>query len=98
MNDYKRVEIDFEDHYSIGDDWTLFEDHQEIRILKAIGWLAKEDEKYFYITSTYDMETKKFQAGTAILKNCVVSFLELGPLTESQMDEESKPKSRRSRR
>lgn len=94
MKNFKRVEILFEDHYSLGDDWFELDENEKPRLLSAIGFLVKEDEKYYYLASTYDLGIEKYQAGTAVLKSCVVDFHEY---EQTQKDPDSKRrKSRRS--
>lgn len=68
------VEIFWEDHYSIGDDWFEPGFKHEICVLSAIGYLVSEDEKYYYVACTYELETGNYSSGTAVLKNCVVDF------------------------
>lgn len=68
------VEIFWEDHYSLGDDWFEMGHKHEICILSAIGYLVSEDDKYYYVACTYDLNDKTYSAGTAVLKNCVVDF------------------------
>lgn len=72
----KKVEIIFEDHYSLGDTWHEQEDGHDICILAVSGFLMKEDEKYYYVVNTYEPKTKNYQAGTAVLKNCVIKYTE----------------------
>lgn len=68
------VEIFWEDHYSLGDDWFELGYKHDICILSAIGYLVSEDDKYYYVACTYDLADKSYSAGTAVLKNCVVDF------------------------
>lgn len=68
------VEIFWEDHYSLGDDWFDQTHKHELLILSAIGYLVAEDDKYYYVACTYEIDTGKYSAGTAVLKNCVVKF------------------------
>jgi hypothetical protein len=70
----KKVEVSFEDHYSLGEEWFSEIGERDVRLISCIGYLCHEDEKYYYIACTYDLLTKHFQAGTAVLKNCVVEF------------------------
>lgn len=72
----KKVEILFEDHYSLGDTWHEEDDEHDVCILAVAGFLIKEDEKYYYVVNTYEPKTKNYQAGTAILKNCVIKYTE----------------------
>jgi len=68
------VEILWEDHYSIGDDW-YDPDHPHVPcILAAIGYLVNEDEMYYYVACTYELDSGRYSAGTAVLKNCVIGF------------------------
>ena len=78
MDQHKVVEIKFEDHYSLGDDWFDHVDESDLRILVCVGYLMKEDSKYYYVVNTYDTNNKNYQAGTAILKSCVISYVEYG--------------------
>ena len=68
------VEIFWEDHYSLGDDWFEPGAVHEICILSAVGYLVSQDDKYYYVACTYELETGNYSAGTAVLKNCVVDF------------------------
>jgi len=72
--DFPIVEIFWEDHYSIGDDWFELGHKHDICILSAIGYLVSEDSKYYYVACTYDPDSRMYSAGTAVLKNCVVDF------------------------
>ena len=54
MDQHKVVEIKFEDHYSLGDDWFDHVDESDLRILVCVGYLMKEDSKYYYVVNTYD--------------------------------------------
>jgi hypothetical protein len=68
------VEIFWEDHYSIDDDWYDKDDVHDICILSAIGYLVHEDEHYYYVSCTYELDSQRYSAGTAVLKNCVLNF------------------------
>lgn len=68
------VEILWEDHYSIGDDW-YDPDHPHVPcILAAVGYLVNQDEMYYYVACTYELDSGRYSAGTAVLKNCVIGF------------------------
>lgn len=68
------VEILWEDHYSMGDDWYE-RDHPHVPcILAAVGYVVNEDDMYYYVACTYELESDKYSAGTAVLKNCVIGF------------------------
>lgn len=68
------VEIFWEDHYSIGDDWHEPGHRHQPCVLSAVGYMVSEDEMYYYVSGTYELDTGKYQGGTAVLKNCVVLF------------------------
>lgn len=68
------VEIFWEDHYSIGDDWYEPGHKHEICILSAVGYLVSEDDKYYYVSCTYELDSGNYSAGTAVLKSCVVDY------------------------
>ena len=68
------VEVYWEDHYSLGDDWHKPGHKHEVCILTAVGYLISEDDKYYYVTSTYEPSTQSYSSGTAVLKNCVLQF------------------------
>lgn len=68
------VEIYWEDHYSLGDDWYKPGHQHEVCILIAVGYLIGEDDKYYYVASTYEPATRQYSSGTAVLKNCVTQF------------------------
>lgn len=71
------VEVHWEDHYSLGDDWYKPGHHHEPCVLVAIGYLVAEDDMYYYVTSTYEPATRQYSAGTAVLKKCVTEFYQL---------------------
>lgn len=68
------VEVLWEDHYSMGDDWYDHDHPHQPCILAAVGYLVKEDEMYYYVACTYELDTARYSAGTAVLKNCVIGF------------------------
>ena len=68
------VEIFWEDHYSLGEEWFEPDAKHEICILSAVGYLVSQDDKYYYVACTYEMDSGHYQSGTAVLKNCVVDF------------------------
>jgi hypothetical protein len=68
------VEIFWEDHYSLGDDWYEPGFKHDLCVLSAIGYLVSEDDKYYYVACTYEIDTGNYSSGTAVLKNCVVDF------------------------
>lgn len=76
MENLKIVEIVFEDHYSIGEEWYEEGTKHEPWVLTCAGYLVDQDDKYYYVVNTYEPKTKNYQAGTAILKSCVVDYLE----------------------
>lgn len=77
MNHHPLVEVHWEDHYSLGDDWYKPGHHHEPCVLVAIGYLVAEDDMYYYVTSTYEPATRQYSAGTAVLKKCVTEFNKL---------------------
>lgn len=68
------VEVFWEDHYSIGDDWFEPGHHHELCILSAVGYLVAQDDLYYYIACTYDLRDGSYSAGTAVIKKCVTEF------------------------
>lgn len=74
------VEVLWEDHYSMGDDWYDQSYPHDPCILYAVGYLVSEDDKYYYIACTYEPSTKRYSAGSAVLKNCVIGFRQYDPL------------------
>jgi len=73
------VEIFWEDHYSMGDDWHEPDAKHEPCVLSAVGYLVAENEQYYWVTCTYELATGNYSAGTAVLKNCVTYFNEHSP-------------------
>lgn len=69
------VELLWEDHYSMGDEWYEPGHTHTMCILGAVGYLVKEDEDYYYVASTYEVETGNYSSGTAVLKNCVINYI-----------------------
>ena len=68
------VEVFWEDHFSMDDDWYDVGTPHTMCILSAVGYLVAEDDDYYYIACTYDLEDQKYSAGSAVLKNCVINF------------------------
>lgn len=68
------VEVFWWDHYSMGDEWHTSGAKHKPCILSAVGYLVAEDENYWWVTSTYEVETGSYSAGTAVLKNCVTKY------------------------
>lgn len=68
------VEVFWEDHYSIGDDWYEVDHKHEACVLSAVGYLVHEDDMYMYVACTYELDSGKYSAGTAVLKNCIVAY------------------------
>lgn len=68
------VEVFWWDHYSMGDEWHTKEAKHKPCILSAVGYLVAEDDNYWWVTSTYEVETGSYSSGTAVLKNCVTKF------------------------
>jgi hypothetical protein len=68
------VEVFWEDHFSIDDDWYEIGTPHTMCILSAVGYLVAEDSDYYYISCTYELDSQKYSAGTAVLKNCVLNF------------------------
>lgn len=79
MRSYKKipavVELLWEDHFSMGDDWYEPDHVHPMCILGAVGYLVKEDDDYYYVAATYEVETGNYSAGTAVLKNCVINYI-----------------------
>jgi len=95
MKTPKKVEILFEDHYSLGDTWHVVGDEHEVCILAVAGFLVKEDDKYYYVVNTYEPKTENYQAGTAVLKSCVIRYSEYEDETETRATKSSAIKFRR---
>ena len=68
------VEVHWEDHYSLGDDWHEPGYPHKPCILIAVGYLVAEDDMYYYVASTYEPATRQYSSGTAVLKKCVTEF------------------------
>ena len=68
------VEIFWEDHYSMGDTWHEPSDTHDTCILSAIGYLVAENDLYYWVACTYEMENGNYQGGTAVLKKCVTYY------------------------
>lgn len=68
------VEIFWEDHFSMGDDWHEPSHRHDPCVLSAVGYLVGEDERYYYVACTYELDSGRYNAGTAVLKNCVVRY------------------------
>lgn len=68
------VEVFWEDHFSIGDDWFEPGHKHDMCILSAVGYLVSEDDNYYYIACTYELASGSYSAGTAVLKNCVINY------------------------
>jgi hypothetical protein len=68
------VEVFWEDHYSIGDDWFEADHKHEVCILSAVGYLVSQDDLYLYVACTYEPATKSYSAGTAVLKKCITEM------------------------
>lgn len=88
------IEVLWEDHFSMGDDW-YDPDHKHVMcILGAVGYLVNEDDDYYYVASTYEIETGNYSAGTAVLKNCVINYIKHSDekVIEEEMRQPSKTK------
>lgn len=68
------VEIFWEDHYGLDETWHEPKTKHHTRILSAIGYLVSQDERYYYVACTLDLETDNYQGGTAVLKKCVIYY------------------------
>lgn len=68
------VEVFWEDHYSIGDDWYEPDHVHEVCILSAVGYLVSEDDLYMYVACTFEPATRNYSAGTAVLKKCITEI------------------------
>lgn len=68
------VEVFWEDHYSIGDDWFEPGHAHELCVLSAVGYLVGEDDLYYFIACTLDLRDGTYSAGTAVIKKCVTEF------------------------
>ena len=73
------VEIFWEDHYSMGDTWHEPDAKHEPCILSAVGYLVAENDLYYWVACTYELDNGNYSAGTAVLKKCVTHFLQLAP-------------------
>lgn len=90
------VEVFWEDHYSIGDDWYEPGHSHEPCVLSAVGYLVDEDDMYYYVACTYELDSGKYSAGTAVLKNCVVRFRQY-ETKRTILDKPRKPSKTRSK-
>lgn len=90
------VEVFWEDHYSIGDDWYEPGHSHPPCVLSAVGYLVDEDEMYYYVACTYELDSGKYSAGTAVLKNCVVRFKQYTKV-RTIVDQTKKPSKTRSK-
>ena len=84
------VEVFWEDHFSMDDDWYEVGTPHTMCILSAVGYLVAEDSDYYYIACTYDLEDQKYSAGSAVLKNCVINFRQYTE-ADAILDEVRKP-------
>jgi hypothetical protein len=84
------VEVFWEDHFSIDDDWYDIGTKHTMCILSAVGYLVAEDDDYYYIACTYELDTQKYSAGSAVLKNCVLNFRKYTE-ADAILDEVRKP-------
>jgi hypothetical protein len=73
------VEVFWWDHYSMGDDWHDASTIHEPCILSAVGYVVREDDIYYWISSTYEVATGQYSSGTAVLKNCVTEYNVVNP-------------------
>lgn len=94
LSELKKVQIIFEDHYSLGDTWHEETDKHDICILAVAGFLMKEDDKYYYVVNTYEPKTKNYQSGTAVLKNCVIKYTEYEDPAETRAEPRSSKQKR----
>ena len=85
------VEVFWEDHFSIDDDWYDIGTPHTMCILSAVGYLVAEDDDYYYIACTYELDSQKYSAGSAVLKNCVLNFRKYTE-ADAILDEVRKPK------
>lgn len=68
------VEVYWEDHYSLGDDWHEPGTKHTHCILTCVGYIVHEDDKYYWVSSTYEPATRNYSSGTAVLKNCITQM------------------------
>ena len=80
------VEVFWWDHYSLGDDWYAAGFKHEPCVLSAVGYLVDENDHYYWVTSTYEIASKEYSSGTAVLKNCVTVMNRLREETTVQWD------------
>lgn len=69
---YSIVEIFWKDHYSLPDGWYDDPAESGVRIISTTGYLVKEDDSYYYVSTSFDWENETFSSGVAILKNCIL--------------------------
>jgi len=71
----KLVYIKFYDHFNEDD----VEDLDSIKptICEVVGWLVKEDDKYYYIATWISRDIKTTYDITGILKSTVIEIKEL---------------------
>lgn len=73
------IEVFWWDHYSLGDDWHDKHYRHQPCILSAVGYIVDEDDRYYWVASTYEIATGDYSSGTAVLKNCVTHIEKLRP-------------------
>lgn len=73
------VEIFWEDHYSMGDTWHEPDAKHETCMLSAVGYLVAENDLYYWVACTYELDNGNYSAGTAVLKKCVTHFMQYAP-------------------
>lgn len=74
---YSIVKIDWLDHYSLGEEWYDPSLAPGRRVISSVGFLAGQDDEYYYVCALIDNENETCSQGVAILKNCALSIQEL---------------------
>jgi len=67
------VEIVWQDSYSLDDEWFPVPHESKIRVITTSGYEVASDPLYVTVASTFDVETRNFANGIAILQCCVLS-------------------------
>ena len=67
------VEIVWHDSYSLDDEWFPVPHEPKIRVITSSGYEVASDATYVTLASTFDLETRHFSNGIAILQCCVLS-------------------------
>ena len=86
------IEVFWWDHYSLGDDWHDKHYRHQPCILSAVGYVVDEDDRYYWVASTFEVATGDYSSGTAVLKNCVTHIETLRPARNVSWDGRPAPR------